>query len=267
MEVVQCSRQMSPLHVVVMQHGIDGHDSDFDALRNELNSHPEGFRVWDSKCNHGRTHEGIARCAERLWLELEAFLSTLDGQRCRISLVGHSFGGLLLRHCAVRLHVLQRQKADAIELACFVSLATPHLGSRNLGLINRAGARPLFGRSGAELLLDAHATLSLDADLCDDEHCAALRAFRRRINYASLDGDWVVSFASGSILDVEEQEARAAETARSSRVLAFRTTLPSVTVPPPAVRHPAHAAFCDRSHLQRATQPPRCPHTCPGIVD
>ena len=231
MEAPPCSRQMSPLHVVVMQHGIDGHDSDFDALRNELNSNPDAFRVWDTKCNHGRTHEGIARCSERLWQELEGFLASLEGRKLRVSLVGHSFGGLLLRHCAVRLHALQQQKKADIELACFVSLATPHLGSRNLGLINRAGARPLFGRSGAELLLDAHATFSLDADLCDEAHCAALHAFGRRITYASLEGDWVVSFASGSLLDAEEQEVRAAPPRLPHRAFPAGSHTPDILPP------------------------------------
>lgn len=186
-----------PLHLVVLQHGIDGHQSDFDALRNEIDIDPIRVLVWDSKCNHGLTHEGIEACTERLWQDLLPRLSSLEARQLHISLVGHSFGGLLLRHLAVRLHALKLAGAT-FELECYVSLATPHLGSRSLGNINRGGARALFGCSGAELLLDAHASLRLDAQLCDEAHCEALRAFRRRVTYSSVDGDWVVSFASGS---------------------------------------------------------------------
>lgn len=191
-------------HLVVLQHGIDGRDSDFSALRHELSLHPDDLEVWDTKCNHGRTHEGIEACTERLWRDLEARLMQLGGRRLRVSLVGHSFGGLLLRHCATRLHAFALQ-TGTIELHCYISLATPHLGSRSLGGSVRAGARALYGLSGRELLIDADASCALDVRLCDEEHIHALSAFHRRITYSSVEGDWVVSFASGSLLDADEQ--------------------------------------------------------------
>ena len=195
-------------HLVVLQHGLDGHDSDFDALRHELRAHPDDDEmiVWDTKCNHDKTHEGIDACTRRLWRDLRATIREHEGHPLRVSLVGHSFGGLVLRHCAVFLH-LHQHSVSGIELCSYVSLASPHLGSRSLKGTGRAGARALYGRSGAELLLDAHATCALDVDLCDEAHCSALRAFRRRVTYSSVEGDWVVSFASGSLLTAEEQVA------------------------------------------------------------
>lgn len=118
--------------------------------------------------------------------------------------MGHSFGGLCLRHVAARLHASPlgaRTSPDTL-----VCIASPHLGCRLLGCggkggvaplmttfgpsIMRAGLRLIKGRTGPDLLLD-NETLGM-AGLSDEAHMASLRAFRRRVLCCNAAGDWTV---------------------------------------------------------------------------
>jgi hypothetical protein len=213
----------STTHLIVLAHGIDGTVRDMHAVRDAiLRSAPHGVECFETTDNHlSKTHSGLTKCSDRLWRAVEAKVGALLAvpgrtQPLIISLVGHSFGGLMCRSVATRLHASPWFVQKRIELQTLVCLASPHLGCRRLGLggsggvaplmvhlgpsIMRAGLRLIKGRTGPDLLLDNDALVRL----ADAAHCAALAAFRRRLLYCNGTGDWTVNFESASLLTLEE---------------------------------------------------------------
>jgi hypothetical protein len=217
--------------LVVLQHGIIGKRSDLDAVRCHLQHVAKeasllDIEVWDSPCNEGwRTHQGVERCARRLWAALRLRMEELvsAGELVRVSMIGHSLGGLFLRRVAAELHAwAQVQPAGRVILDAYVSIASPHLGTRCLGVDGEGGVGPLVRSTtlflrmllrtvsgmglrrrgtGRDLLLDS---TTLDGTLVNDAHCEALRAFTRRICCCNTQGDWAVPLASGSLCDADE---------------------------------------------------------------
>lgn len=216
------------VRLFVMQHGIDGRPADLDAVRTELSRVASGpdVQIWDTACNVGLTNEGIETMSLRLWAELRTKLDDLRVAGVRsvlLSFVGHSLGGLLLRRVAAEvLDWAQLSLGLQVTLDTFVSIATPHLGTRALGADGEGGVAPLVrgttailrfglrvvhGRgarrhgTGHDLLLDSS---MLDGTLVDDRHVAALGAFRRRVCLCNTRGDWSVPFATSSLCDAFE---------------------------------------------------------------
>ena len=84
----------------------------------------------------------------RIWKELQPrltdVLTTSGAKLVRISFVGHSLGGLLLRRVAAELHAWNlAQGGSRIVLDSYVSIATPHLGTRCLCVDGEGGVGPL----------------------------------------------------------------------------------------------------------------------------
>ncbi|KAL1526252.1 hypothetical protein AB1Y20_014972 [Prymnesium parvum] len=209
----------------VLQHGIDGHTTDLDAIRartTELAT-ARGISavVWDADVNEGSaTHHGVIQCAARLWEALEPKLSSqleLHKGDVRLSFVGHSLGGLILRVVAARLYEWRAGSPARLRvlLDTFMSIATPHLGCRTLGQEAHGGVGPAIRASTAVMRAGLRATkrttgsdLLLDSDTLDristGVYIQALSSFRARVNVANLDGDWVCPFACASLLDAAE---------------------------------------------------------------
>ena len=174
--------KLKPLHIIVLQHGIDGCPRDLDKIREAIAARhaaaaadEDDILVWDTEANTAfwKTRTGVGRCTERIWQELLALLDeprVSERPSIRLSLVGHSLGAILLRGVATRAHTMERAaKAPPIELDTYVSIAAPHLGCRRLGIgcvgglgplmgrgtyVMRAGMRMIKGTTGADLLLD-----------------------------------------------------------------------------------------------------------------
>lgn len=209
-------------HLIILAHGIDGAASDMHAVREAiLGLHIAGVEVWETRANEGSfTHDGIFKCAERIWIELlpaiEERTASLQSP-LRISFVGHSMGGLMLRAVSAILHA--SPQSQDVSLDTLVCIASPHLGCRLLGngggggvaplmsalgpSMMRAGLRLIKGSTGPDLLLDNDSL----ARLCDEAHCRALAAFRRRIVYTNGSGDWLVNVESASLLAASELDA------------------------------------------------------------
>ena len=157
----------------------------------------DGVELWDTRANEKwRSHAGIFGCAERVWdalrPKLENLIAALSGRKLRVSFVGHSLGGLILRAVACKLHN-SVQFAPHCVMDTLICIAAPHLGCRLLGnggkggvaplmtafgpSLMRAGLRMIKGKLGPELLLD-NDTLER---LTDDEHVASMsgRAYPR----------------------------------------------------------------------------------------
>ena len=234
-------------YLVVLCHGLDGDPSNLAALKEAITSalgpqKAHFVRLWDSKANRGgRMRDGIEACAGRLWSELLPLLKSkiaLHDLIIRVSFVGHSLGGLILRALAGRLFVwcTDHGLGDRFAFDAYISIAVPHLGVRAIGdgvsgdglvvgLIRsvpsgvlRAVSRLFTGwTSGSELLLESPTLLNT---LTDDAGCVVLRQFACRLALSNVSGDWTVPYQSASLLDAEEAAiVRAAWRGEPARVL------------------------------------------------
>jgi triacylglycerol esterase/lipase EstA (alpha/beta hydrolase family) len=118
----------SPIHVVVLIHGLDGYNTDLEYIASKLRKrHPYTLQTFTPTCNHGKTYDGIMNGAKRIRNELYQFLERIDAKY--LSIVGHSLGGLYGR-CLAGLLFEDKVIPDKMKPLNYISLATPHLGSR-----------------------------------------------------------------------------------------------------------------------------------------
>ncbi|EFJ47651.1 hypothetical protein VOLCADRAFT_91609, partial [Volvox carteri f. nagariensis] len=79
------------------------------------------------------TYDGIDVCGQRLADEIRSVVAAHPSLQ-RISVIGHSMGGLLLRYAVVLLYDRSTGRIAGLKPAHFISLATPHLGCDAGGL-------------------------------------------------------------------------------------------------------------------------------------
>ncbi|KAL4445864.1 hypothetical protein ABPG77_009063 [Micractinium sp. CCAP 211/92] len=117
-------------HLVVMVHGLFGTRDNWKAISGLLAEHldPDATLLFVSHCNERqRTFEGIDVCGERLAEEIRAVVAQHPGL-ARISLLGHSMGGLISRYAAGKLYDPGSGTLAGLAPCHFVAMATPHLG-------------------------------------------------------------------------------------------------------------------------------------------
>lgn len=111
-------------HLVVFVHGYKGRPADMNTLKGALLDYEPRVQTLSPDCNVDRTDEDIGVQGERLADEVMTYLSksTLGPKIERISFIGHSMGGLVIRaslpfffEFRPRLHTL-------------MTFNTPHLG-------------------------------------------------------------------------------------------------------------------------------------------
>ncbi|EKF26909.1 hypothetical protein MOQ_009377 [Trypanosoma cruzi marinkellei] len=187
------------------------------------------------------TNWGTRTCASRTLKEflpvfgdwLRAVEENEEGGNCPVcfSVVGHSFGGIIVREFLYLL--LVAMEGDGLEdglldkVQCvrekfvqlnvtfenFITIATPHCGVgqclRSAMYYGTWFLAMLCAPSLSELLLkDSEAVLS--THLIDRGHLAALRLFRRRTLFANTQKDMLVGFGTSSLLcgDVSDDTVR-----------------------------------------------------------
>ncbi|POM59615.1 Cytochrome Oxidase Biogenesis (Oxa1) Family [Phytophthora palmivora] len=105
-----------------------------------------------------QTYDGVDLGGERLADEIQQLAAKMPKLQ-KLSMIGHSLGGLYNRYCIGLL--LNRGFFDKIEPMNFVTLATPHLGIRRprrgaTNVVFNALMPKIFSRTGAQLtLIDA----------------------------------------------------------------------------------------------------------------
>lgn len=192
---------------MVLVHGVHGAASDFRYLC-RLFARMEGMAVLALKANEQSKllYEGLAASGERAVAETRAFLRANEDVR-RLSLVGHSFGGLIIRYMA---GVLYEREACALEPVNFITIATPHLGIRRPqarpllsgGLVNaafKAVSENMCSRMGRELNLIDHPDEPVLVQLSEGPYLAALHRFQRLKLYANIFNDLLVPYCTASI--------------------------------------------------------------------
>ena len=122
-------------HIVVLIHGLDGFSSDMDFIATRLRERygTRRLRIFAPTANHYKTYDGIlngaTRILQQLILELGRIRDLEGGNCCFLSVIGHSLGGMYGR-CLIGLLHEEGLIPTILKPVNFITLATPHLGSR-----------------------------------------------------------------------------------------------------------------------------------------
>lgn len=243
--------KLQPEHLVVMVNGLVGSSADWRyAAERFVKRLPDKIVVHCSECNYSMlTFDGVDRMGERLAKEVEDVIKRWPGV-CKISFVAHSLGGLVARYAIGRLYeppmktevaglngsclVREENVSDqchkqsseetvaGLEPVNFITVATPHLGSRGhkqlpllcgLPLLEKGAlqtAHWIAGRSGKHLFLTDKDNgkppllLRMVNDSDDLMFMSGLRSFKRRVAYANANYDHVVGWRTSSIRRQDE---------------------------------------------------------------
>ena len=214
--------------LIVLQHGSHGHAKDFDLIRRAVDTRSKAlgidvrFVVPDVVAGRG-TDKGLRHCVHTLSPgiveEVARFKTALerDGAKGSVSMLGHSFGGLMLRGVVGNLHSLgyiqadhrRRKEGSVLEWGTFVSVGSPHLGvgltSTTLKVLARTASVLIDSQAYRDLLLQSSSLSNLASD---PSVCAGLQAFQKRVAIAAA-GDHLVSPASALIAPVTKRDVRA----------------------------------------------------------
>ncbi|KAF5731045.1 putative lipase ROG1 isoform X1 [Tripterygium wilfordii] len=222
-------------HLVVMVHGILGSGTDWKfAAEQFVRMLPDKVFVHCSQRNECKlTLDGVDVMGERLAEEVLDVIKRKPNLR-KISFVAHSVGGLVARYAIGKLYrppIRERvgdSEADVseenlkgtiggLEGMNFVTVATPHLGSRGNKQVPFLFGVPalektaclvihwIFRRTGRHLFLtdnDEGKPSLLRRMIEDNGECyfmSALRLFKRRVAYSNVGYDHIVGWRTSSI--------------------------------------------------------------------
>ncbi|PHT42206.1 hypothetical protein CQW23_16231 [Capsicum baccatum] len=250
-DAASAKAKVQPEHLVIMVNGLIGSSADWRyAAEQFIKRLPDKIVVHCSECNSSRlTFDGVDRMGERLAKEVEDVIRRWPGVR-KISFVSHSLGGLVARYAVGRLYeppkitevldlngsglVREENVSDqchkqsseetvaGLEPLNFITVATPHLGSRGhnqlpllcgLPLLEKGASQTahwIVGRSGKHLFLTDKDNgkppllLRMVNDSDDLKFMSGLRSFKRRVAYANANYDHVVGWRTSSIRRQDE---------------------------------------------------------------
>ncbi|PAN07400.1 hypothetical protein PAHAL_1G332700 [Panicum hallii] len=222
-----------PDHLVVMVHGIVGSTADwkFGAEQFDKLLSDKVIVHCSNRNMHRLTLDGIDVMGERLAQEV---IEEINRRPCikKISFVAHSVGGLVARYAIGRLYRPHKQTSEnaqqnltddnrgtiyGLEAVNFITVASPHLGSRGnkqvpflfgvTAIENFASCiiHLIFGRTGKHLFLTDNddgkpPLLERMVDNWGDlQFMSALQAFRRRVAYSNVRHDHIVGWRTSSI--------------------------------------------------------------------
>ncbi|KAK9291463.1 hypothetical protein L1049_019411 [Liquidambar formosana] len=213
-------------HLVVMVNGILGSATDWKfGAEQFVRMLPDKVFVHCSERNVAKlTLDGVDVMGERLAEEvLEVIKRKPD--ICKISFVAHSVGGLVARYTIGKLYKPpSREDAEdskgticGLEAMNFITVATPHLGSRGnkqvpflfgVSAFEKAATLVIhwiFRRTGRHLFLtdDDEGKPPLLKRMIEDYgdyyFMSALRTFKRRVVYSNVGYDHIVGWRTSSI--------------------------------------------------------------------
>ncbi|KAL0029171.1 hypothetical protein WJX79_000097 [Trebouxia sp. C0005] len=146
-------------HLVVMANGLFGKASNWDVVIDELQKvldTSQTLLVASDANSLMQTFDGIDSCGDRLAAEVRQKAKEYPSLE-KISLLGHSMGGLLVRYAAGKLYDPITHLICGLIPAHFITLATPHMGCDGEGpaqvpFIGWTGEVPVAGHSIQRLL-------------------------------------------------------------------------------------------------------------------
>jgi hypothetical protein len=115
------------VHLFVLVHGFEGSSNDMKLLRNNLVIVYSDAMVLCSTANDNDTKSGIGEMGERLAGEVRDYIAEYCPGNIlgRISFIGHSLGGLIIRAALPHLENYSG------KMHLFLTLSTPHLGIKS----------------------------------------------------------------------------------------------------------------------------------------
>ncbi|CAH1444020.1 unnamed protein product [Lactuca virosa] len=209
-----------PTHLVVMVNGLIGSARNWRfAAKQFLKKYPKDLIVHCSRRNSAlATLDGIDVMGSRLADEVISVIARNPNVE-KISFIGHSLGGLISRYAIAKLYTQNQDrcgKIAEIEAINFITVATPHLGSRGHRQVPMfCGVRGLekvgyhssvvVRRTGRHLYLKDKANgqtpllVQMVNDSEDLKFISALQSFKRRVVYANVHSDHLVGWSTSSI--------------------------------------------------------------------
>ncbi|XP_050214287.1 putative lipase ROG1 [Mercurialis annua] len=233
----------NPYHLVVMVNGFIGSAKNFKfAAEQFLKRYPRDIVVHCSKTNSATlTYDGVDVMGNRLANEVLSVIERHPSVK-KISFIGHSLGGLVARYAIAKLYERDTNKElsqangdckndESVETCMeekvksriaglepmnFITLATPHLGSRghkqvpmfcgSYTLEKVAGHFSWFlGRTGNHLFLRDGSNekppllLQMVRDSENLKFMSALQSFKHHVAYANTRFDHIVGWSTSSI--------------------------------------------------------------------
>ncbi|KAF1798161.1 putative serine esterase-domain-containing protein [Mucor lusitanicus] len=194
--------------LVVLSHGLWGVKGHMGFIEKKLiDKYGDKIHVLNSSVNEAKfSYDGVDICGERLAEDVESTVVRLgkNGKQVKkISMIGYSLGGLIVRYAIG--HLGQKGFFNTIEPACFVTFATPHMGvhlppsSVFSSIFNFVSGR-LVSRSGEQLQLldkydkvDNKPMLEILSDP-DQPYFKYLSKFKKRRTYANIANDRTVGY-------------------------------------------------------------------------
>ncbi|XP_071710913.1 lipid droplet phospholipase 1-like [Rutidosis leptorrhynchoides] len=248
-ESVSGDKHHSPTHLVVMVNGLIGSAKDWRfASKQFLNKYPSDIIVHCSTRNSAlATLDGVDVMGSRLAEEVKSVIERHPNLQ-KISFIGHSLGGLIARYAVAKLYTqddtnldsndvcsehICNQKIAGLEPINFITIASPHLGSRGrkqvpmfcgLKSLEKVGfyTSVILKRTGRQVYLkdksNGHPPLLVQManDSEDLKFISALLSFKRQVVYANVLSDHLVGWSTSSIRHRSELPKRK-NLARSSR--------------------------------------------------
>jgi len=114
------------VHLIVLVHGLEGSPFDLRTLRNYMVSHGVEASWFFAESLEKRTHMCIQEQGRMLALELVSYIATAKIVPNRLSFIGFSLGGLVIRSALSE----ECFRPFLSKLHSFMSFSTPHLGVR-----------------------------------------------------------------------------------------------------------------------------------------
>ncbi|KAL8199638.1 hypothetical protein R6Q57_013206, partial [Mikania cordata] len=250
MESAYADKRHAPTHLVVMVNGLIGSAKNWRfAAKQFLKKYPNDLIVHCSKCNSAlATLDGVDVMGARLADEVISVIQRHPNLH-KISFIGHSLGGLIARYAVAKLYTqdctnqsfegngnyISQEKLEnsvtevnfcskhnsngkigGLEPINFITIATPHLGSRGhrqvpmfcgIRILERLGYHTsgVLKRTGRHVYLkdkiDGQPPLlvQMTNDTEDLKFISALQSFKRRVAYANVLSDHLVGWSTSSI--------------------------------------------------------------------
>ncbi|WCJ35624.1 alpha/beta-Hydrolases superfamily protein [Euphorbia peplus] len=238
----------TPSHLLLMVNGIMGSAQNWSyAAKQFLIHYPRDVIVHCSKVNSSTsTFDGVDVMGERLAKEVISVIERHPSVK-KISFLGHSLGGIVARYAIAKLYRqdlakdngdcencgyedLSRQeklkrRIAGLEPVNFITLATPHLGSRwhkqvplfcGLHTLEKMATSIswIFGRTGKHLFLADGVNgkppllFQMASDSEDLKFMSALQSFKRHVAYANTGSDHLVGWSTASLRHPDELPKR-----------------------------------------------------------
>jgi hypothetical protein len=193
-------------HLIFLQHGFKGCAYDMRLLRNAITTmFPDNTQVYAAESNEKESDVSIELMGQRLAIEVHQYIKSRepkvlkDPLRGRVSFIGHSVGGLIIRK-ALESELL---KPLLCKLHMYISLASPHLGTLYAdSQLVASGMWALFKLQKAAVLRE----LSLD-DVTRSDMTKSL-LYRLSENGVFMYFKWVVFASSPKDQYVPQYSAR-----------------------------------------------------------